>query len=29
MRIRKIELCNFKGFYDECAIELDRDLTPV
>lgn len=24
MRIRKIELCNFKGFYDECAIELDR-----
>lgn len=22
MRIKKIEICNFKGFYDECVIEL-------
>ncbi|MBZ0280933.1 MAG: AAA family ATPase [Anaerolineae bacterium] len=22
MRIKKIEICNFKGFYDECIIEL-------
>ena len=25
MRIKKIEICNFKGFYDETIIELDRN----